>query len=106
MAERRADIPRACSARGRWRGPAQGGWRAGQYYPGRDAAGNKLQALPALMATPAALLLEDAGAAGVGGPAEGGGGEVADVAGDVAAPHEALCFPAINGTQATPTPMA
>ena len=69
-------------------GSLLGGWRAGAYYPGRDATGAKLTALPALMATPAALLLED----GKGQAAAEAGEEREEVG---VAPHDALCFPAI-----------
>ena len=77
--------------RGAWmdeHGSLLGGWRAGQYYPGRDASGRLLQALPELMARPAALLLEDAGAGSHHKAAEG-----EQVEEERAAPHEALCFP-------------
>ena len=78
------------------RGVFAAGWRAGQYYAGRDSRGAKLQTLPTLMATPSALLLEDKGVeeAAAGAGAEGG------AAGQVA--HEALRFPAL----ATPPRLA
>ena len=75
------------------KGSLLGGWRAGQYYPGRDTSGRLLQALPELMARPAALLLEDAG----GGSQQGAEpeAEAEEAKQQHATPHEALCFPAL-----------
>ena len=75
-------------------GSLLGGWRAGKYYPGRDSSGRLLQALPELMAKPAALLLEDAGG-GTQHADESEGAGAQEAQDECAAPHEALRFPAL-----------